>query len=113
MAAIDANWEISVQDVKKLLDAKADFVLIDVREPKEHAIVHIEGAELIPLGQLASALPQLQRHGDKPIVAHCHRGGRSLSAAEFLRKNGFDNVRSMAGGIDAWAMQIDPSKARY
>lgn len=113
MATIDPNWELSVHDVKRMLDEKADFLLLDVREPGEHAIVHIEGAELIPLGQLPSALPRLQKHADKAIVTHCHKGGRSLDAAVFLRQNGFENVRSMAGGIDAWAVHVDRSKPRY
>jgi rhodanese-related sulfurtransferase len=76
-------------------------------------MARIESSTFIPLGELPAALPRLQEHADKPIVTHCHLGMRSLQAAAFLRQQGFDDVKSMAGGIDAWAERIDPSVPRY
>lgn len=113
MQTIDPTWEISVEDVKDMLRRNEEFMLLDVRQPEEHAIARIEGATFIPLGDLPAALPRLQEHADKTIVTHCHLGMRSLQAAAFLRQQGFEDVRSMAGGIDAWADRIDPSVPRY
>ena len=105
--------EISVQDVKRLQDQKAKMLLLDVRQPQEYEHVHIEGATLIPLPQLAARLSELEPHRNDPIVIHCHHGGRSMQATMFLRQQGFTNVKNMTGGINAWSMQIDPSKPRY
>lgn len=114
MPVRDSEWEISVHEVKRRLDASDGLLLIDVREPKEHAIGRIEGATLIPLGQLASRLEDVRRlAAGKTIVAHCHHGGRSLSAAAILREGGFPGAKSMAGGIDEWSVLIDPSVPRY
>lgn len=113
MPSIDPAWEVSVEDVKRMLDEREDFILLDVRQPEEHAMARIESSTFIPLGELPAALPRLQEHADKPIVTHCHLGMRSLQAAAFLRQQGFDDVKSMAGGIDAWAERIDPSVPRY
>ena len=111
---IDPHWEVSVQDVKTRLDKKDDFLLLDVRQPEEFAVARIPGARLVPLGDLAGRIEELQSLAEgRPIVAHCHHGGRSLKAASFLRQSGFPDVRSMAGGIDAWSVMIDPTVARY
>ena len=88
-----------------------DHVLIDVREPHEWEISHIEGARLIPLGQLPDRLGELDGHSE--IVTHCHHGARSMKALEILKGAGFSKVRSLAGGIDAWAERIEPGMARY
>ena len=113
MKPIDPEWEVTVQDVKAKLDRAEDVFLLDVREPDEHAIVNIDGAQLTPLGNLRTALPELQPHASRTVITFCHRGGRSLQAAHFLRSQGFTDVKSMAGGIDAWAVHVDPSKPRY
>ncbi|MBI4580487.1 MAG: rhodanese-like domain-containing protein, partial [Planctomycetes bacterium] len=84
MADLDPVWEVSVEEVKAMLDSKQAFLLLDVREPDEHATARIPGAELVPLGDLPAVLPRLQEHADKPVIAHCHMGGRSLKAAVFL-----------------------------
>src|SRR5687767_3568183 len=110
---VDQELDISVQDVKRMQDAKADFLLLDVRQPQEYEHVRIEGAELIPLPHLQARLSELEPHRNRPIVVHCHHGGRSMQATLFLRQQGFTNVKNMAGGIDAWSLQIDPSKPRY
>jgi sulfur-carrier protein adenylyltransferase/sulfurtransferase len=104
---------VSVENVKSMLDAGEEFLLLDVRKPEEYAIAHIPGARLIPLADLPAALEQLRMDADLPIVTHCHKGVRSLQAAAFLRQQGFDDVRSMAGGIDAWSERIDPTVPRY
>jgi len=105
--------EISVQDVKRLQDQKAKLFLLDVRQPQEYEHVNIEGATLIPLPQLTARLSELEPHRNDLIVIHCHHGGRSMQATMFLRQQGFTNVKNMTGGIDAWSLQIDPSKPRY
>jgi sulfur-carrier protein adenylyltransferase/sulfurtransferase len=88
-----------------------DLVLIDVREPHEWEIAHIEGARLIPLGQLPDRLGELDGHAE--IVTYCHKGSRSMKALEILRGAGFAKVRSLAGGIDAWADRVERGMARY
>lgn len=105
--------ETDVRTVKQLLDAKADFVLIDCREADEHALVNIAGARLLPMSELQNRLADLQPDKDKHLVVHCHHGGRSLRVTNWLREQGFANVQSMAGGIDQWAVEIDPALARY
>jgi adenylyltransferase/sulfurtransferase len=85
--------------------------LLDVREPWEHQIAAIEGSTLVPLGELPSRLGELPSRGG--IVALCHHGARSLAAAELLRAAGFAGARSLAGGIDAWAEQVERGMRRY
>lgn len=86
-------------------------LLLDVREPDEVAICAIAGSRHIPMRQIPEALAELPR--DRLILVQCHHGGRSLRVTQFLRANGFTQVSNVAGGIDAWAQQIDPSLARY
>jgi rhodanese-related sulfurtransferase len=114
MPVRNAEWEVSVQDVKAMLDARQPLLLIDVREPDEYRIGRIDGAMLIPLGELPNRIADIRQLADgRPVVAHCHHGGRSLSAASLLREAGIDGARSMAGGIDEWSCVIDPSVPRY
>jgi adenylyltransferase/sulfurtransferase len=104
--------EISVEEFQRERQAKGDdLVLVDVREPHEWEIAHIEGARLIPLSQLPDRLSELDGHAE--IVTQCHHGARSLKALEILKGAGYGKVRSLAGGIDAWAEQIEPGMARY
>jgi sulfur-carrier protein adenylyltransferase/sulfurtransferase len=104
--------EISAEELKAERAAKGDqLVVVDVREPHEWEIAHIDGARLIPLSQLPDRLNELDGHGE--IVTHCHHGVRSMKALEILRGAGFGKVRSLAGGIDAWAERIEPGMARY
>ncbi len=103
--------EVTALDLKEELDAGKPIVLVDVREPHEYEIVNIDGARLIPLGDLPERLRELDDHAE--IVTHCHHGARSLKALEILRAAGFAKVRSLKGGIDAWAVNIDPGMARY
>jgi molybdopterin/thiamine biosynthesis adenylyltransferase/rhodanese-related sulfurtransferase len=105
--------EISVRDLKGMLDAKEDFVFIDVRENFEYQIAHLPKAQLIPLAALERHLPELEAFKSKTIVAHCHHGGRSRRALEFLRSKGFSKLKNVAGGIDAWSLEVDPTLPRY
>ena len=90
-----------------------ELLLLDVREPSERARAHIEGAQLIPLGELEGRLPELGSWRHRRVVIHCHHGGRSARACALLRENGFDRVENLAGGIDAWSLTVDPSVPRY
>jgi adenylyltransferase/sulfurtransferase len=104
--------EITAEELKAELHEKGgDLVLIDVREPHEWEIARIEGAMLIPLNQLPERLGELDGHSE--IVTHCHHGARSMKALEILKGAGFNKVRSLAGGIDAWAERVEPGLARY
>ena len=102
---------ISVHDLKRKRDAREAIQLIDVREPFEFEIARIDGAKLIPLGQLANRLHELKRNGQ--TVVHCHTGMRSAQAVQMLRQSGFTNVYNLEGGIDAWANEIDPAMQKY
>lgn len=108
---------ISVVQLKEMLDAREageiDFVLIDVREPNEFEIVSIEGAVLIPKGEIldGSALEQLPN--DKQIVLHCKVGGRSAEALAVVKGAGFSDAIHVGGGILAWVHQIEPDKPSY
>ncbi len=103
--------EISVSKLKQKLDCKEPLVLLDVREPHEHEIVHIQGAQLIPLNELPQNVDGLDN--DAEIVIYCHHGMRSMYAATYLYQNGFQNVKSLTGGIDQWAIEIDKTLNRY
>jgi len=107
-----AGPEVTAEDLRReLAERGPDLTLIDVREPHEWDIVHIEGARLIPLSQLPERLSELDGHAE--IVTHCHHGARSMRALEILKGAGFGKVRSLAGGIDAWAERVEPGMARY
>lgn len=102
--------EIGVADLKVKLDAKETFVLIDVREPHEYQICHIPEATLIPLGDVPSRMAELDPTAS--YVVHCKMGGRSAQAVQLMREAGLDAV-NVAGGITAWASQIDHSMPTY
>ncbi len=102
---------ITPTQLKERLDKGDKIFLLDVREPWEYSMAKINGAVLIPLGTLPQSLDQLDRNAE--IVAHCHHGMRSADATQFLVQQGFTNVKNLVGGIDAWALQVDPSVPRY
>ena len=102
---------ISVNELKRKMDAREAFKLVDVREPFEYEIARIDGAQLIPLGEIAERAGELQR--EQQIVVHCHSGTRSAQAVRLLQHRGFNNVYNLEGGIDAWSDQIDPSVPKY
>ncbi len=103
--------EVDVAEAKHLLENHPDTVLLDVREPYEVEICHIEGSVAMPMQTVPENLESLPR--DKKILVHCHHGARSLQVTEFLRKQGFSDVSNVAGGIDDWAQKLDPSMQRY
>lgn len=105
--------EIDVTAVKAKLDEGEAFLLLDCREQHEYEIVRIESAQLLPMSEIADRVEELRPHQESEIVIHCHRGMRSLQVAQWLAGQGFANVKSMAGGIDRWAVEIDPDLPRY
>ena len=107
------TMEVDCKTVKAKLDAGDDFVFIDCREQQEYDLVRIEGASLIPMGDIPQRIDELQQHKDGEVIIHCHHGGRSLNVARWLKAQGFQNPLSMAGGIDVWAQEIDPTLPRY
>lgn len=107
-----AGPEITAEELYQEMKEKgSELVVIDVREPHEWEIAHIEGAQLIPLGQLPERLGELDGHAE--IVTHCHHGARSMKALQVLKGAGFSRVRSLAGGIDAWADRVEVGMPRY
>jgi adenylyltransferase/sulfurtransferase len=109
---VDGIPQISVEELKKKLDAKEDFFLLDVREPHEYKIANL-GAPLIPVGELEKRVGELTAEKDREIVIHCRSGARSQKAALILKKAGFEHVENLAGGILAWADKIDKSMPKY
>ena len=107
----ESQNQISVQELAEILRGVCPPRLIDVRDADEQAIAHIEG--FLPATQELMQEMIATWAKDTPIVTVCHHGIRSLAAANGLIEQGFTNVRSLQGGIDAWATQIDPSMARY
>lgn len=105
-----SEYAITVEELKKNLDGGEDVFVLDVREPHEYEIVNM-GGYLIPLGDLPNRVHELD--SSRQIAVHCHQGGRSQRAVEFLRELGFKKVKNLVGGIDEWAAKIDPSLARY
>ncbi len=103
--------ETDVNELKRKIDAKEDFFLLDVREPNEFQIGRIPGSTLIPLGEVPQRVSEIPR--DKEIVVHCKMGGRSAKAAAFLRQQGYKNVKNLKGGILDWSDKIDPSVPKY
>jgi sulfur-carrier protein adenylyltransferase/sulfurtransferase len=103
--------QIAVGELERRMRSGQPFVLLDVREPFEFEMARIEGANLIPLGELPARCQELDR--EKEIFVFCHSGVRSARAAEFLRSAGFARVTNVAGGIDAWSEEIDPGVPRY
>jgi sulfur-carrier protein adenylyltransferase/sulfurtransferase len=104
--------EVTAEELRQEREEKGSgLVLIDVREPHEWEIAHIDGARLIPLGQLPERLGELDGHAE--IVTHCHHGARSMKALGILKGAGFNRVRSLAGGIDAWADRVEVGMPRY
>ena len=94
--------DITVQELKKRLDAgDQSFVFIDVREPYEYQEFNL-GAQLIPLGNIPNAIADLEEHKADEIVVHCRSGARSGQAKMFMMQNGFTNVRNLEGGVLAW-----------
>jgi sulfur-carrier protein adenylyltransferase/sulfurtransferase len=103
--------EITPVEVKKWMDAKKEFVLVDVREPHEFQICRIPGSVLIPLGEVPKRMSELNSADE--IVVHCRSGMRSARAVELLMKSGFRKIHNLRGGVLAWSDQVDPAMPKY
>jgi sulfur-carrier protein adenylyltransferase/sulfurtransferase len=103
--------EIGPQELKRRLDAGENVTVLDVREPWERAIASLTGTVNIPLNDIPARLHELDRSAE--LVVMCKVGGRSRRAAEYLSAHGFGRVANLAGGIDAWAREIDPTLCAY
>ncbi len=101
--------EVDVATAARILRAGA--LLLDVREPFEVQTAAVAGARHVPMRQIPEAVGDLPR--DRDILVLCHVGGRSMRVTQFLRAQGFDRVANIAGGIDAWSLEIDPAVPRY
>lgn len=103
--------EVTVQELKALLNSGVDFQLIDVREPREYDICHIKG-ELIPMGEIPHNVERIRK--DVQVVVHCRSGKRSGDIIQWLEKNhNYENLFNLKGGILAWATEIDDSMPTY
>lgn len=109
--SVIAEREVAPAALHTELDAGSPVVLVDVREPHEWELVHLPGAQLVPLGSLPAGARDLDPRAE--IVTYCHHGARSMRALDLLRAAGFSRVRSLAGGIDAWAREVEPGMLRY
>jgi len=103
--------EITALELKRMIDQRHDFRLVDVREPHEFDICRIPGSVLIPLGDVPARMSELD--SAQEIVVHCRSGVRSARAVDFLQKAGFRHIHNLRGGILAWSDQVDPSVPKY
>jgi rhodanese-related sulfurtransferase len=108
---IVSDIQIEPKELKQRMDQGEKVLMIDVREPWEHQLCAIEGAKLVPLNTIPANL-ELFSNADEVII-FCHHGMRSLNAASWLRSQGVDGARSLNGGIERWATEIDPTLAHY
>ena len=108
---VSDQQDATVEDLKKLIDAKENIFVLDVREPQEYQICNIPGSTLIPLGDLPKRLSELEGQGE--MIVHCKSGVRSGKAVKLLHEAGFKGAKNLRGGILAWIKQIDPSLPSY
>ena len=104
--------EISAGELATQLQQGEAIHLLDVRLPGEHQLVALTGSQLIPLQELPLRWREIDPKSGR-LVVYCHHGVRSWQAALFLEQQGFQHVASLQGGIDSWAMEVDPSLPRY
>lgn len=102
---------MQASEVADLLKQDADVTFIDVREPWEHQLASVPEARLIPMGEIAGRLDELEP--ERTTVVMCHHGNRSATVARFLEQHGFRNVVNLEGGIDGWSEQVDAEVPRY
>ena len=105
--------EIPVDDLARRLARGERPLLVDVRQPWEHELARLPDSLLLPLPELSSRAAEVRPAAGQLVVCYCHHGVRSLRATELLSEAGLSDVVSLAGGIDAWSLQIDPAVPRY
>jgi rhodanese-related sulfurtransferase len=105
--------EISVRELEQKLQAGEPVYLVDVRQPWEHETAALPRSVLVPLNELTQRADEIEPPEGALVVAYCHHGVRSLSAAVLLERLGHQRVVSLRGGIDAWSIEIDPRLPRY
>jgi adenylyltransferase/sulfurtransferase len=105
------DLQISAKEVQARIARGDSLLLVDVREPWEYQLCHIPDAKLIPLGTLPASLNTLL--DAENVICYCHHGMRSLDAAVWLRQQGVESAKSMAGGIERWSVEVDPQVPRY
>lgn len=105
--------EISCIELQQWLDGESPPLLLDCRERDEHEIVRISTATLLPMSEIQARVGELESLREAEIVVLCHHGVRSRHVTMWLRQQGFLKAKSLAGGIDQWAAEIDPSLPRY
>jgi adenylyltransferase/sulfurtransferase len=105
------DLQISAKEVHARMARGDKLLLVDVREPWEFDLCHIANAKLIPLGALRTNVNTLL--DAEEVICYCHHGMRSLDAAVWLRQQGVESAKSMAGGIERWSVEVDPQVPRY
>jgi rhodanese-related sulfurtransferase len=105
------DMQISVKEVNERIACGEKLLLVDVREQWEYDLCKLPGARLIPLGALPANLTTLL--DAENVICYCHHGMRSLDAAVWLRQQGVESAKSMAGGIERWSVEVDPNVPRY
>ena len=104
--------EITATELKNRMDAGNDIQLIDVRQPDENAFAKIDSAKLIPLGEIAQRIEEID--ANRETVVHCKAGGRSAKAIEILQRAGFTGeLKNLKGGITAWSDEVDQKVPKY
>ncbi len=106
------DFEITVEELKQKIEAKADLTVLDVREPWEYDTAHIEGSKLIAMDQIPARVNR-ELDPEDHIVVICHHGIRSANVASWMQQQGFEKVQSLRGGIDRWSRAIDPKVPLY
>jgi rhodanese-related sulfurtransferase len=107
----EADFSITAEVLKTRMERGDRPFLLDVREPFEHEIAALPGAVLIPIGDVPKRQQELDP--DAEIVVYCHHGVRSANVTAYLRHQGFSKARNLQGGIDRWAVAVDPAMMRY
>ena len=114
MTPLNLPMEASPEEVRRRLSAGEKLFLIDVREPNEFQQARLDNAELVPMRTVPAKLQQLEAKADEgALIVFCHHGVRSLQVVNWLREQGVSACQSMAGGIDRWSREVDPSVPRY
>lgn len=105
--------QITARELAINLENGQKVRLVDVRQPWENQLAKLPASTHIPLNDLPNRAREIRRVPEETIVVYCHHGIRSLSAASYLEKLGYENVKSLSGGIDAWSCEVDPDIPRY